>query len=170
MQFSQAIKGGFEIVRLNRTAMRQVASDPEAFAPALLITALVGIAMWIAPPSFAIHGVITLPLLALIMLFVGAGIFHFMANLFGGQGEYMVLLRVLGAGRVLGWLRLIPVVGPIADLWSLMIAVVAIEELYGLDRTKAILTVAIPVAVLVALGLIALIFGAMVLGVFVGGF
>jgi hypothetical protein len=170
MQFSQAIRSGYEIVRLNRVAMRQVASDPSAFAPALLITALVGIAMWISPPHFTVHGIITLPLFSLVVLFVGAGVLHFMAHLFGGSGEFMALLRVLGVGRVLGWLRLIPIIGPIADLWSLVIAVVAVEELYGLDRMKAILTVAIPVGVVVILSFIALLFGAVVLGVFMAGF
>ncbi|MBD3235075.1 MAG: hypothetical protein GF330_00025 [Candidatus Eisenbacteria bacterium] len=170
MQFSDAIKRGIEIVKLNRETVRQVAADAEAFAPALLITALVGIAMWISPPSFAIHGIVTLPLLALVGLFLGSAILHFIAHLLGGHGDYMALLRVLGTGRVLGWVRLIPILGPLADLWTLVIAVVALEELYGLDRGKAVLTVAIPVAVLVVLGLIGLIFGAMVLGVFVAGF
>jgi hypothetical protein len=156
MQFSEAVKSGIEIVKLNRAIYRKVAETPEAFSQALIIAALVGIASWLSPPSFAIHGIILGPLWALIGLFVGSAILHFVATLFGGKGQYMPLLRVLGIGRVLGWVRLIPVIGAIVDLWSLVIAVVALEELYGLDRTKAILTVIIPAAVLLVLGLIAL--------------
>jgi hypothetical protein len=39
----------------------------------------------------------------------------------------------------------------VAQLWSLVIAVVAVEELYGLDRAKAVLTVLIPFAGLLLL-------------------
>ena len=170
MQFSEAVKSGIEIVKLNRAIYRKVSETPEAFSQALIITALVGIASWLSPPSFAIHGIILGPLWALIGLFVGSAILHFVATLFGGKGQYMPLLRVLGIGRVLGWVRLIPVIGGIVDLWSLVIAVVALEELYGLDRTKAILTVVIPAAVLLVVGLIALAFQFAALGFLTRGF
>lgn len=169
MQFSEALRSGIEIVKLNRTAIRQTADDPRAFSPAVLITALVGIAMWLSPP-LRIHGIVTGPLWALACLFAGAAVLHFMAVLLGGHGQYMGLLRALGVGRVLGWARLIPVVGTIVDLWSLVIAVVALEELYGLDRTMAILAVVIPAAVMLVLGLLAFLFGLMAAGFLIGWF
>jgi hypothetical protein len=51
---------------------------------------------------------------------------------------------------ILGWL---------AGLWMLVVAVICVERAYKLDRAKAIATVAIPVAVLI---LFSLMFFAMV--------
>ncbi|MCK4412699.1 MAG: hypothetical protein KAY32_04060 [Candidatus Eisenbacteria sp.] len=148
MTFTEAVREGIEIVKLDRAAIRRVALEPRALSPALMITALVGIAIWLCPPHFSVHGIITGPLCALAYLIIGGAIIHIVALFFGGRGEIAVFLRVWGVSRVLGWLRIIPVIGVIADLWSLVIAVVILEELYGLDRTKAILTVVLPIGLL----------------------
>jgi hypothetical protein len=154
MGFGQAVRHGVEVVKLNRRAYREVAADPLAFAPALMITALAGLAMWLAPPHWPVLGLVTGPLISLFSLFLAATVLHFVATWMGGRGEYLVFLRVFGAGRVLGWLEIVPLVGTVAQLWSLVIAVVAVEELYGLDQPKAILTVLIPAAGLLLVSLV----------------
>ncbi len=158
MGFQDAVKKGVEIVKLNRAAYREVALDPEAFAQALLITVLVGVAIALSPPSFAFWHLFLWPVRALAGLFIGTAILHFVATIFGGRGDYMVLLRVVGVGNVVGWARVIPFLGVIVQLWSIVIAVVALEELYQLDRTKAILCVVIPAAAILVLGGILMMF------------
>jgi hypothetical protein len=148
MTFMQAVREGIEVVKLDREAIRRVAHEPRALFPALLIAALVGIAIWLRPFHFSMHGIITGPLGALAYLVIGGVIFHIVALLFGGRGEITVLLRVWGVSRVVAWLRIIPVVGVLAEIWNLVVMVVILEELYGLDRTKAILTVAVPFGLL----------------------
>ncbi len=164
MSFVEAIHQGIEIVKLNRGAYRRVAADPEAFSPALMITAIVGIAIWLPPRADSIFGIITLPLLQVVFLFVASAILHFVATLFGGRGDYMVFLRVFGVSRVLGWARVVPVIGVVIDMWSVVIAAVAVEELYGLERTKAILVVVVPASILILLGLMTAFFHAAFLG------
>ncbi|MCK4306139.1 MAG: YIP1 family protein [Candidatus Eisenbacteria sp.] len=154
MGFQDAVKKGIEIVKLNREAYREVASEPAAFTQALIITGLAGVAMWLCPVAFTAWGVITGPLKALLALFIGTAILHFVAILLGGKGDFMALIRVLGVGRVLGWAAIIPVLGWIVNLWSLVMAVVAVEEIYGLDRTKAIMSVVLPFAVLFVLWIV----------------
>ncbi len=158
MGFQDAIKKGIEIAKLNRETCREVASNPEAFTQGLIITVLAGVAMWLSPASFTPWGILRYPLFAVLGLFIGGGILHFIAILLGGQGDYMALIRVLGVGRVVGWIRIIPWLGTVVDLvWSLVIAVVVMEELYGLDRFKAVLCVLIPFAVIAALGFIMIV-------------
>jgi len=164
MGFGEAVRHGIEVIKLNRAAYREVAADPLAFTPALLITALAGVAMWLAPPHYPILGIVTGPLISLLGLFVAVAILHFVATLMGGRGEYMVLLRVFGVGRMLGWVQIVPIVSGVVQLWSLVMAVVAVEELYGLDRNKSILTVLIPAAGLLLLSLIMAMFQLALLG------
>jgi len=64
---------------------------------------------------------------------------------------------------VLGWLWVIPFVGLVIDLWSFVVAVVVLEELYGLKRTQAVLAVALPLLALFVLTAIFL-FNLVVLG------
>jgi hypothetical protein len=154
MRFADAIRRGVEIVKLDRAAYREIALDPNAFTPALGIAALVGVAAWLSPFSFHPGWIIAGPLLALVELFIGAAVFHFLAILLGGQGEYLTLVRVWGLGWVVGWAHIVPILGSVIALWRLVVAAVAIEEIYGLDRTRALLAVLIPVA---AVSLIALV-------------
>jgi hypothetical protein len=154
MGFGNAVRYGVEIVRLRRSAYREVAADPLAFTPSLVITVLAGIAWWLAPPHYPILGIVTGPVLSIVLLVLGAGVLHFVATAMGGRGHFLTFLRVSGVGRVLGWVQVVPILGGVAQLWSLVIAVVAVEELYGLDRAKAILTVLIPFTGLLLLSLI----------------
>jgi len=164
MGFGDAVGHGVEVVRLKRSAYHDVAADPLALAPSLMITALAGIAMWLAPPHYPILGILTSPLLSLALLFIGVTVLHFVATLMGGRGHYLTLLRVFGVGRVLGWVQIVPFLGSVAQLWSLAISVVAMEELYGLDRSKAVLSVLIPAAGLLLLSLMSLLFQLALLG------
>jgi len=163
MTFREAVRKGIEIVKLNRATIREVAERPEAFSPALMITIVAGLALWLYPLHLALHGIITGPLLALALLFLSGAVLHFVAILLNGRGEYLTLLRTWGLARVLGWVWAIPFVGALLDLWSFVVAVVVLEELYGLHRTQAILAVVVPAMALLLLTAI-LFFNLVVLG------
>jgi hypothetical protein len=157
MRFADAIRRGVEIVKLDRAAYREIALDPSVFTPALGIAALVGVAACLSPLSFHPGWIITGPLLGLFELLVGAAVFHFLAIFLGGQGEYLTLVRVWGTGWVIGWAHIVPILGSIIALWRFVIAAVAIEEIYGLDRARALLVVLIPVAATSLIALIVLV-------------
>jgi hypothetical protein len=157
MRFADAIRRGVEIVKLDREAFRATALDPTAFTPALGIAALVGVAAWLSPSTFHVGWIITGPLLALVELLVGAAVIHFFAILFGGQGEYLTLVRVWGTGWVIGWAHIVPILGSFIALWRIVIAAVAVEEIYGLERARAVLAVLVPVSVASLIALIVMV-------------
>lgn len=89
-------------------------------------------------------------------------------NFFNGQGTQEQVQRLIGyawAPRALGLLSWIPcigwLVGLVAMLWSVAIAVVAVREAHEFDTTKAIITaVGGWLIVMVLTGLLGLLFGA----------
>lgn len=159
MGFQEAVKKGWEMIKLNRVAYREVAAEPEIFNQAILITALAGLASALNPMGvFHFWEIIANPIRAILGLFIGAGILHFVANLMGGRGDFMAFFRVLGVGRVLGFALLLPALGPIINLWFFPMAVLAVEEIYGFERNRAILCVLLPFAAIFALLFIIAIF------------
>ncbi len=150
MDFKLALTRAWAIVTLDREAIREVAGDENALVPALVITAIGGLlgSLVTMNPVFWVGGVV----FSLVALVVFAGILYLLAVLFGGQGDFLSLFRVLGHGSgLVSWAGIVPVVGSLAGLWSIPIAVIAVEDLYGLTRGKAIAVVLIPVAVLLLL-------------------
>jgi len=166
MRFQTALKQGFEIVKLNRAAMQHVSTIPEAFTQALIITALAGVASLLTPHGFTPLGWMwNNPIAAVIKLFIFSAILHFMATVLGHQGDFMALFRVLGLGRVLGVVLIVPFIGGVVNgIWGLVIAVIALEELYQMERMKAVLCLIAPI---IAFGIISAISGIMNL-VFLG--
>ena len=168
MKFQEALKFGVEIIKLNRSIYRYVSSVPEAFSQAIIITALAGVAAWLTPNSFSFFGLIFKPIGAIIMLFISTAIIHFIANLMGHTGDFMGLLRVLGIGRLIGWVAIIPFLGGFVSwVWGFVIAVVALEELYGMDRSRAIICMLVPLAIFVILFIVStMLAGVASLGLF----
>lgn len=165
MNFTDAIKKGFELVKLNREVYREIAGNPEAFTPALFITALAGIADWLSPP-FSPLGFILFPIREVILLAITTAIIHFVVVLLGGRSDYLTFFRVLGFAWIVRWAQVVPALGwVVAMIWGMVMTVVAVEELTGFDRMKAIVTVILPFAALTVLGLIfSVIFGVAMLG------
>lgn len=165
MRFREAVQQGFELVKLNRPVFRQVALDPEAFTPALMIVALAGIADWLSPP-FAGLGFLFMPIREVIGLVVVTAIIHFTVIVLGGRGDYLALFRLMGFTWIVRWLLIVPVIGgPIALIWWLVMTVVAVEELFEFDRMKAIVTVIVPFAAFLLLTFIfTILFGIAMLG------
>lgn len=165
MSFTDAVKQGFELVKLNRPVYREVAQNPGVFTPALFITALAGLADWLSPPFHAI-GFLFFPIREVIALFVVVAVIHFTVILLGGRGDYMALLRVMGVGWIIRWLLVVPVLGSLVGLiWWVVMTVVAVEELFAFDRMKAIVTVVVPFAAFMLLFFVfSILFGIAMLG------
>ncbi len=156
MDFKLALARAWAIVTLDKAAVREVGEDENALLPALLITAIGGLlgTLITMHPTLWVAGLV----LSIVGLVIGAAILHLLAILFGGQGAWADLFKVLGHGAgLVSWARIVPIVGWIAGFWSIPVAVIAVEELYGLTRGKAIAVVLIPVAVGLALTCVAAI-------------
>lgn len=152
--FVEHLKRALEVVQLNGEEIDRVTADEEAFTMGLLIIGLSGVAAAIG--SMAPFGVVILPVFCLIGAFIGSGILHLIATVaFKGEGEFLDFFRPFSFAYILTWVSVIWVLNfaltPLAWVWMCVVWVVCVERVYGLDRPKAIATVAIPVVVLTVL-------------------
>ncbi|MGD8327943.1 MAG: YIP1 family protein [Acidobacteriota bacterium] len=152
--FVEYVKQAIDIIQLKTDAIDRARDDEEAFTMGLVIIALAGVGAAIG--SLNPFGVIFMPVFFLVGAFIGIAILHLIATLlFGGEGEYVRVFRPLSLAYILAWVNVVwilnVILSPLAGLWMCVVAVVCIEREYGLDRPKAIATVAIPVVVLLFL-------------------
>jgi len=147
-RFKAFVLQGIEVAKLNRSVIRDLADDRDAFGPAILVVAIGGLLSALGHINSA--GIFLYPVLTLFMFFLNVALLHAMASLmFKGHGRFNQLVQVLGAACVLTWVAVVPALGGIlallASLWLLVIDVITVEELYGLDRMKALMSVVIPI-------------------------
>lgn len=157
-------------VRLDATLYQEVDADEGLTGEAFMVVGLVGaisglLGGFLSENGNAVTGLIFGAIGAAIGLVIGSGILLLIGKLFGGQAEYMGLLRSLAyaySPSVLGW---IPFVGFIASLWALVCAVVAVRESHAVSTGAAAAIVLIPAAILFVLALLlALVAGIALLG------
>jgi hypothetical protein len=77
----------------------------------------------------------------ILLEFLRFGICHFLAKqFFGGDGNFMPLIRALFLGSVASWLVLVPVIGPLlAAIGSTIVIMVVFEEIDHIERLQAFL-------------------------------
>jgi len=155
MKFGDYIKKGIEIAQLKRDAVQMLAEDKEGLGPALGIVAIGGACFAIG--ALSLLGIILMPIVRVVGIFIVIAIMHFVATSFmGGRAASMTSLLVpIGCASVITWIGIIPFIGPVlaflAGLWLLVVAVISVEHVYQVDRTKAIIVVAVPVVLAIIL-------------------
>lgn len=163
MKFGDYIKSGIEVAQLKKDVIQVLAVDKEAFGPALGILAIAGVCGAIG--ALSLWGIIAMPIARVVGMFIVVAIMHFVATSFMGAkgGQFSGLFVPLSCASVITWIGIIPFIGPVivflAGLWLLAVAVVVVEHVYQIDRTKAIIVVAVPVAVALLISMIAFFFG-----------
>jgi hypothetical protein len=156
MSFTDYIKGGWEVAKLNAEMIQKLAADREAIGPAIGILAIGGVAAGIG--SFSLAGMFLLPIVRIIGAFVFVAIIHFVATaFFDGKGQFTSLAIPVFCASVIGWITIIPfvgpfILGPLTGLWLLVVMVICVEHVYGIERPKAIAVVAIPFVVFLVIG------------------
>lgn len=168
MGYVDYLKQGFEILKLNRSAMSSAAKDEEATKWGILTVILAGVISGLILTAFTFGlgfvSIITTPIAYLIGLFVGIAILWIVSKIFGGTGEYMGLLRPLALASMLWILSIIPVIGFLAGIWGLVVAIFAVAETQNLSIGKAVATVIIPMIIIWVIAL--LIVGAALFALF----
>ncbi len=162
MKFVKSIKQSIEILKLNAKEIEKVAKDKQATTAGILILIIGGIIGGIASRRWALLGLT--PIMVLIFSFVGIGILHMIAKLFGGKAQFMELYRTLSHAYILNWLsifNLIPilktVISIITGIWGLVINFVAIKSLYKLSTAKTVFVIVIPIIFFMILAIIGVI-------------
>jgi hypothetical protein len=167
-----SLRKAIDIVKLNGPVAAEVARDEQSFGPGLIFVAAAGLAGAIGGLRHGGGGLISGPIAAIIGYFIGVGILHFVATVFfGGKGEYLALFRAESHAAILGWAGIIPFIGWLVGLWHLPVTVVILENVYGMTREKAVLTVVVIVGFFVLLGVVmAMFFAAFFAALFAGLF
>ena len=100
--------------------------------------------------------------IGLLMSFVGAAILHVWILIFGGKENYTETYKLYVYSRtpsyVFAW---IPFIGFFIWIWSLVLLIKGTQTMHKISRLRAILMYAIPIVVIIILGLILLIIGLM---------
>ena len=153
MAFVDSLKKALAILKLDGGVMQEVALDNTITLHAFLILIIAGIASAIGQLNLA--GLILLPIVIILIQFINVGITHGLALLFGGQAKYMQLFRAMSFSSIIGWIQVIPVIGPIigavASLWLLVVEVVILKYVHKLTIVKAIIVVLIPIVLIIVL-------------------
>ncbi|HET7271348.1 MAG TPA: YIP1 family protein [Rubrobacter sp.] len=97
--------------------------------------------------------IILAPIFAAIGLFIGAGILHLLVMLIIGSGNagFESTLRVSAYSSVTSLVSWIPIIGWIASLYGIYLAIVGMREVHSTTTGKAALVVLIPAAVVLIL-------------------
>jgi hypothetical protein len=108
-----------------------------------------------------IGSIIFAPIVAVIGLFIGAGILHLLVMLIVGSRNsgFEATFRVVAYSAVTSFVSWIPFIGGILSLYGIYLGIVGIREVHNTTTGRAALVVLIPAAVLflIALALIALV-------------
>jgi hypothetical protein len=143
-------------VRLDPTLYQEVDGDDGLTGEAFTVVALVGAISGLLTGVFSdtsgpISGLIGGAIGGVIGLLIGAGILLLIGKLFGGQADYMGLLRSIAyaySPNVLSW---IPFFGWVASIWALVCGVIAVRESHAVSTGAAVAIVLIPAAVIFGL-------------------
>ncbi len=163
------------VITLKAPTYRKIADDNgltgEAAIIVLVVSALVGFAgafMGAVPGGGAV-GVVTAVLFAVVSIIValiawvvGSWLTAFVATtFFKGKTNTSEMMRVTGYTRIFGILGVIPILGIVGAILSIIGNVIGIREAAEFDTTKAILTAIIA-------GVIVFIVVAVLTGIFLG--
>ena len=182
MGFIEYLKKGVEMAKLRGEAAEEVAADEGAFipamvifaAPVLLVEAGVFLAVSLSLAALPFHGftskvlafLFALNFLLVLMPFIWVGILHLIAKAFKGQGDYYGYYQAMGVGSIVGWGGIIPYIGVIFSIWSIVVNVVITKHVQKLSTGQAAAVVLMPVLVMFILGIFLAVFVGM--GMFMG--
>ena len=119
-------KKAVDVVRLNRSAMAEVASDGNAIRFGLVITAIGG-GLSVLPYT-NLEGLFVAALYSLVALFLFAGFVHLIAGRLKGKEEFMGFVRIVALSSIIEWVAVIPQAAIFATIWSVVVAIVATRK------------------------------------------
>jgi hypothetical protein len=162
------VRDAIGIARFDGDAIARIAGDSEALPYGVLVM-VVGslLSVLLAAfgpshvpggerPSFPVLALVAVPITLAWSAF-SVAVMHGAAKLlFGGTGRYLSLLRVIWLGSIVQWLILVPFIGAfVAGIWSLLILLVAFDEVEGIARLEALVLVGVMAALMFVFSMMA---------------
>jgi len=182
MGFFEYFRKGIDLAMLKGEAAEELAADPESFVPALVVyltpSLIAGVFLAVAVHMLAgmtatgqagtnpglmlllplvmkvSWGIVFLLVLAaLIFSLIWVGLLHLVAKLFKGEGRFLDYYQTMGIGSLVSWGGIIPYVGILFSLWTIVVSVVVTSRVQKLSTGKAVAVVLMPLVVIFAGGI-----------------
>jgi|SRR3989344_1339236 len=158
MSYVDYLKSGFEILKLNRKEISNVAKDEKAtgwgILTLVLTGAVVGLLATLLTLGLGAFLIVLYPIMMVVGLYIGAGILYLVSKIFGGNGTYMGLVRPSSVSSYISILGLIPFVGFLAGIWNIVVWVVTVSETQKLSVGKSVAVVLIPMIIIGVLAIL----------------
>ena len=177
MDIGGYFKKGIALAMLKGEVAEEVAADEEAFVPALLFIAFPGLLggavlavavtamgpmLMMAAPFLS--GVPYMMLAFMFVVFgltasifgslISAGLWHLIATkVFKGEAKFLDYYQTLGIGGLVAWGGMVPYIGFLFSIWSIMVSIVITKSVYGLSTGKAVAVILLPVLLIAVLGI-----------------
>ena len=139
-------KKAIQIIKLDRLAMAQVAGDPNAIRFGIAVTAIGGALAFV--PSKSAAGALIGALFSILVLFLFSGFVHLLCGYSKGKEEFLGFVRIIGLSGVMDWVVIIPFVSLVVAVWSIVVSIVAAQQVYQLTTGKATFVVMMSAALL----------------------
>jgi hypothetical protein len=139
-------KKAIEIVKLNKLTMAEVAADPNAIRFGIAVTAIGGALAFI--PGQSLAGVLVGALFSILVLFLFGGLVHLLCGYSKDKQEFLGFVRIVGLSGIIDWMIILPFTGLVVTVWSVVVAIVAAQEVYDLSGGKATSVVVISAMIL----------------------
>ena len=143
---SDYFRKAFQIIRLDQSAMLEVAQDRNALRFGIPVTAIGGALAFL--PGEDLTALLVGALFSLVVLVFLAAFVHLLCGYTKSKQEFLGFVRIIAVAGILDWAVVIPYTGVFITVWSVAIAIAAAREVYYLTRAKAIFTVLISVIML----------------------
>ncbi len=169
MDFDVIVERATRAIKADETVFVEAGEDEPHTGSAAVVVAVIGLLSGLLNGTIGagnfgsslIGGIIG----AFIGWFIGTGIFFLLAKMFGGEGDYMHLLRGNAYAAVPSALSGVPFIGFLAVLYSAWLYVLSVKGNMNLSTGSAVAVVAIPLVVLFILIIIfVVIIGVALLG------
>lgn len=148
------------VLKIEGPVHGEIASDSNATIQAIVVTAVAALVASLTGEGGFVGRIVAAAILAPIGLFIWTGIAFLLGKMFGGQANYISLVRPMGYSAAPYALAIVPVIGGLAgSIYSAVIQVKLHQEVNGLSQGSAIAVVVIPLVVLFAIGFILTLLG-----------
>jgi hypothetical protein len=135
-------------VTLKEGVYAEIGSDQAATGQAIVVAAVAGLISSVTGAGGFFGRIIGGLIGGVIGLAIFTGVIFLIGRLFKGQGQYVELFRGLGYASAPSALGLIPFLGWIGGIWSVVLAIRAVKEINKVSDGAAAVTVLIPVVVI----------------------
>ena len=167
------LKTALQIALLKHKEMHEVAADKGKTKYAYMILIAVAVLGFIGQQLFtsffkpSLLGGIGMAIYQLVMMVVGIYVMSIVAkSIFKGSAKHDEFFRTMAYGGIVGAVMIVPMLGFIAGIWSIVLLVVILKTVHKLTTGGAIGTIIISIIIL---GLLGMILGKMGLGYGYGG-